>query len=80
MKHPGLAPYHAAAAALKARFDRFEARQVRREFNTEADALSNQAITDYRSGANPSVWTLEDGGGGGGGGGSGGGGRKRRRL
>lgn len=35
-------------------------RQVRREFNKVADALSNQAIGDYRSGANPHLWRLEE--------------------
>lgn len=33
--------------------------QVLREFNKVADALSNQAIDDYRSGANRQLWTLE---------------------
>ncbi len=33
--------------------------QVLRQFNKVADALSNQAIDDYRSGANRQLWTLE---------------------
>ena len=33
--------------------------QVLREFNKVADALSNQAIDEYRSGANRQLWTLE---------------------
>lgn len=33
--------------------------QVLRHFNKTADALSNQAIDDYRSGANPHVWRLD---------------------
>lgn len=33
--------------------------QVLRQFNKVADALSNQAIDDYRSGANCQLWTLE---------------------
>lgn len=33
--------------------------QVLREFNKVADALSNQAIDDYRSGINRQLWTLE---------------------
>lgn len=60
VKNEGLQRYHAAADALRRRFASFEARQVRREFNKVADALSNQAIGDYRSGANPHLWRLEE--------------------
>jgi hypothetical protein len=41
------------------RFASFEARQVLREFNKAADALSNQAIDDWRSGINTQLWSLE---------------------
>lgn len=34
--------------------------QVRREYNKVADALSNQAISDYRSGVNPHLWRLDE--------------------
>ncbi|KAI7839124.1 hypothetical protein COHA_007127 [Chlorella ohadii] len=44
---------------LARRFERFKAKQVLRQFNKVADALSNQAIDDYRSGANRQLWTLE---------------------
>ncbi len=33
--------------------------QVLRHLNKAADALSNQAIDDYRSGANRHVWRLD---------------------
>ncbi|EFN52409.1 hypothetical protein CHLNCDRAFT_13162, partial [Chlorella variabilis] len=46
VKNEGLRPYHAAATALMHRFASFQARQVRRELNQAADALSNQAIAD----------------------------------
>ncbi|KAL4854790.1 hypothetical protein ACK3TF_004496 [Chlorella vulgaris] len=59
VKHEGLRPYHAAATALRRRFAHFQARQVRREFNQVADALSNQAIDEFRSGANRQLWTLD---------------------
>lgn len=60
VKNEGLQPYHAAASALRSRFAGFEARQVRREFNQVADALSNQAIDNYHSGANCQLWRLEE--------------------
>ena len=60
VKNEGLRPYHAAATALMHRFASFQARQVRRELNQAADALSNQAIADYRSGANRQLWRIED--------------------
>lgn len=60
VKHEGLRPYAAAAKALRARFASFRAQQVPRERNTAADALSNQAIARYRSGADMRVWRLED--------------------
>jgi ribonuclease HI len=60
VKHAGLAPYHAAARQLAARFATFQARQVPREQNKVADALSNEAIIEWRSGAKRRVWTLEE--------------------
>lgn len=33
--------------------------QVLREFNQVADALSNQAVDEYRSGASRQIWTVE---------------------
>ena len=59
VKNEGLRPYHAAATALRQRFARFQARQVPRAQNAVADALSNQAISDYRSGINRGLWTVE---------------------
>ena len=59
VKNEGLQPYHAAATALMRRFASFEARQVLREFNKAADALSNQAIDDWRSGVNRQLWSLQ---------------------
>ncbi|PRW20551.1 ribonuclease H [Chlorella sorokiniana] len=59
VKTDGLRPYHRLAQQLARRFDHFEAKQVLREFNQAADALSNQAVDDYRSGANRQKWTLE---------------------
>lgn len=60
MKHEGLRPYAATAVALRSRFADFRAQQVPREYNTAADALSNQAIEQYRSGVDTRVWRLED--------------------
>lgn len=60
VKNEELRRYHAAADALRRRFASFEAQQVLREYNKVADALSNQAIHDYRSGANPHLWRLDD--------------------
>ncbi|KAL4422569.1 hypothetical protein ABPG75_008766 [Micractinium tetrahymenae] len=60
VKNEELQRYHAAADTLRRRFESFEARQVLREYNKVADALSNQAIEDYRSGANPHLWRLDE--------------------
>ncbi|KAL4424741.1 hypothetical protein ABPG77_000084 [Micractinium sp. CCAP 211/92] len=60
VKNQELQRYHAAADALRRRFVSFEAQQVRREYNKVADALSNQAISDYRSGVNPHLWRLDE--------------------
>lgn len=59
MKNEGLRPYHAAACQLARHFDSFQAQQVPRAQNKVADELSNQAISDYRSGVNRQLWSLE---------------------
>jgi ribonuclease HI len=60
VRNEGLAPYHAAAAALRARFRAFAARQVPRALNAAADAMSNEAIDVWRRGGGRDArWTLE---------------------
>ena len=44
VKNAGLQPLHREASALLARFDEHELQHVRREFNTDADALVNAAL------------------------------------
>ncbi|GAB4815241.1 hypothetical protein N2152v2_002287 [Parachlorella kessleri] len=58
VKNTGLQPYHKVAVELSRQFKNFEARQVPRDQNKVADALSNEAIANYRSGKNPHIWTL----------------------
>ncbi len=49
VKNAGLKPLYEEAKALASRFSRFEIRHVRREQNTEADRLVNQAIREKRN-------------------------------
>lgn len=49
VKHPNMKPLCAKARALADRFESFAIAHVRREFNTEADALANRAL-DARKG------------------------------
>ena len=44
VRNAGLQPLHREASALLARFARHELQHVRREFNTDADALVNAAL------------------------------------
>ena len=44
VKNAGLQPLHREAASLLSTFPKFELQHVRREFNTEADALVNAAL------------------------------------
>ena len=44
VKHAGMKPLHAKARALLAEYDVADLQHVRREENTEADALVNQAL------------------------------------
>jgi ribonuclease HI len=44
VKQPHLKPLHAAACALLARYDEVDLAHVRREQNTDADALVNAAL------------------------------------
>ena len=44
VKHPGLKPLHADALIKLRRFTIVTLEHVRREFNTEADALANRAL------------------------------------
>ena len=44
VKHPGLQPLHAEAKRLVARLGRVRFVHVRREHNTDADKLANQAM------------------------------------
>jgi probable phosphoglycerate mutase len=44
VKHPGLQPLHAEAKRLLARLGRVRFVHVRREYNTHADGLANQAM------------------------------------
>jgi ribonuclease HI len=44
VKHPGMKPLHSKARALLAEYDVADLQHVRREENTEADALVNQAL------------------------------------
>ena len=60
VKAEGLVPYHQLALRLKERLGRLEAVHVLREHNAVADALSNEAIRNYHSGAEPRVWTLAE--------------------
>ncbi|KAL6782491.1 hypothetical protein ACKKBG_A06985 [Auxenochlorella protothecoides x Auxenochlorella symbiontica] len=60
VQHEGLKPYHAVATSLLGSFDKVEARQVPRSMNAVADALSNQAISEHRSGTTSQVWQLEN--------------------
>lgn len=50
VKNEGLMPYHRKAVGLSKKFESFAARQVPRAENAVADALSNQAIDEYRQG------------------------------
>lgn len=62
VKNDGLRPYHAFAVALSKRFKKFKAKQVPREQNTVADALSNEAIDSWNKGLSTTLWTLESAG------------------
>lgn len=44
VKNAGLQPLHREASSLLSTFSKFELQHVRREFNTEADALVNAAL------------------------------------
>ena len=44
VKNAGLQPLHREASSLLSTFPKFELQHVRREFNTEADALVNAAL------------------------------------
>jgi ribonuclease HI len=44
VKHPDMKPLNAQARALVAQFDVVHFKHIRREFNSDADALVNQAI------------------------------------
>ncbi len=48
VKHPNLQPLHAAGLNKLKRFQRVTLEHVRREYNTEADALVNQALDAAR--------------------------------
>lgn len=49
VKHPGLQPLHLQARALASRLDKVRFEHVRREFNTHADRLANQAMDGRKS-------------------------------
>lgn len=46
VKHPGLQPLHARARLLVMQLDRVDFEHVRREFNKEADRLSNLGMDE----------------------------------
>lgn len=46
LKHPGLKPYFDEARALLRQFDDVSIEHVRREFNADADEMSNRAIDE----------------------------------
>ena len=49
VKHPGLQPLHQEARQLALRLDRVTFEHVRREFNKEADRLSNLGMDEAES-------------------------------
>ncbi len=49
VKHPGLQPLHQEAQQLALRLDRVTFEHVRREFNKEADRLSNLGMDEAES-------------------------------
>jgi len=49
VKHPGLQPLHQKARQLALRLDRVTFEHVRREFNKEADRLSNLGMDEAES-------------------------------
>ena len=49
VKHPGLQPLHKEARQLAMRLDRVTFEHVRREFNKEADRLSNLGMDEAES-------------------------------
>lgn len=60
VKNQGLAPYHKAALGLVRRFSEFDAKQVPRSMNAVADALANQAVSEWNEGTHDQeAWTLE---------------------
>jgi len=61
VRNEGLQPYHAEATALKGHFKEFVARQVPREHNKVADALSNDAVNAWRKGTAGEAWKLPSG-------------------
>ncbi len=52
VKHPGLQPLYARARLLAAQLDRVRFEHVRREFNKDADRLSNLGMDEAEAGLN----------------------------